>query len=841
MEVGKSLEVLRQRQQELLHDYERLLREVNSIDAIQENETLRRDLTEVKAHCEALEKRCRKAVEENQQLRLNLQEQVLDEKLAILKVSREKLQTYFASAEKSCDNRLTVAEKQVMAEIAELKAVALKNLDDELATITQDLTNCAERVREAIRRQREGFSAGMAARAANYYQRMDELAAEAVSPEIIEKRIKQNEIELKIGLNWVNKLGILLIVFGVGAAAKYSFATWFNDYMKGALIFLLGGLLVVAGEGAWRKGKDVFAAGLLGGGVAVLYCGIFYSYFLLKIIGLYTGMGLSVLVTATAVVLAVRYRSQTICAFGLVGGYLPFFSYMLAFGIRGDAYYAAMGYLFILNLSIMIVSFRQKWIAVNYVSMLFHLPSLLYLVHGAASAAIGILYSTISFATYLGVTLAYPLTYRQGLGRADVILLGINTMTSCAVLYGLFQTAGWSGYNGILALGFCLIYAGLARLVENKMPAERYTLLLFYATAVTFAVLMIPFQFGMRWLSLGWLVEGIVLIVYGRKSAQERLEKSGWLIFGLCLAAFYLIDWLRLLPFGRGGRYFDLKYFAVIAGMIAVAGTYLADLRKYGTSDYGRHWEKIHWFKYFTIINVWVYLIYLSGRLFNFVTLTGYQAHFYKHILVAVITLAMAYTLPRLPLIMDKVVYYFSLGQYGLAILLCSYINLTIPLIKRLPGGEAAEYGALAVLIAYNLLVLLVMREVVPKVLKQHYLNLEIYPLAILIVLLGNITAFLTTQFSLGSTNLAFSLIYLFAALAAIIYGFRRKYVYVRRVGLGLALLSTTKLFIFDLAFLTSLNKILAYFCFGFVLLGISYLYQRLKSDQGGSEHVKDM
>lgn len=107
-----------------------------------------------------------------------------------------------------------------------------------------------------------------------------------------------------------------------------------------------------------------------------------------------------------------------------------------------------------------------------------------------------------------------------------------------------------------------------------------------------------------------------------------------------------------------------------------------------------------------------------------------------------------------------------------------------------------------------------------------------------LAAILGCTTVFLVVQFHLESANLLLSFIYLLAAIVAIHYGFRRKYVYVRRVGLALALLATTKLFIFDLASLTSLLKILAYFCFGFTLLGISYLYQRLLS--GKEEHDYD-
>ncbi|MFD2881483.1 hypothetical protein ACFTAO_45385 [Paenibacillus rhizoplanae] len=54
--------------------------------------------------------------------------------------------------------------------------------------------------------------------------------------------------------------------------------------------------------------------------MSVLYGSIFYSYFLLEIIGLWAGIGLSVLVTLSAVLLSLRYESRTICSMGLVGG-----------------------------------------------------------------------------------------------------------------------------------------------------------------------------------------------------------------------------------------------------------------------------------------------------------------------------------------------------------------------------------------------------------------------------------------------------------------------------------------------------------------------------------------
>ena len=65
-------------------------------------------------------------------------------------------------------------------------------------------------------------------------------------------------------------------------------------------------------------------------------------------------------------------------------------------------------------------------------------------------------------------------------------------------------------------------------------------------------------------------------------------------------------------------------------------------------------------------------------------------------------------------------------------------------------------------------------------------------------------------------------------------YGFKKNYVLLRRFGLGFSIISTGKLFIFDLSFLDSVGKIIAYFSFGAILVGIPFLYQKLKTEIEG-------
>lgn len=85
---------------------------------------------------------------------------------------------------------------------------------------------------------------------------LDDLAAEGVDEETLQRRRKQNRIEMKIGLNWINRLGILLLILAVGAGFRYTYSTWFNDYMKGSAFFLLGAVMLGAGSGCSARGGE---------------------------------------------------------------------------------------------------------------------------------------------------------------------------------------------------------------------------------------------------------------------------------------------------------------------------------------------------------------------------------------------------------------------------------------------------------------------------------------------------------------------------------------------------------------------------------------------------------
>ncbi|HEY2494455.1 MAG TPA: DUF2339 domain-containing protein [Paenibacillus sp.] len=829
-------------QRKLMKEYQDIINEYESNDLIHENLVLREQYEEMKLGLTKLQDKTRHMEEENMQLRSSLTEQIYNEKLNIIHVSREKLETYFTARANSHANRLETFEDETKLKFRKLFDQASSQLKEEKEAITARLTQMSTELNDTLMKQRERVKEDGIRLRQYASMGLDQLGAEEVTEEVMQKRIKQNQFEMKIGLNWISKLGMLLLILAVGVAFKYTYSDIFNGYMKGSTFFLLGALMLVCGEWLFRKQKQTFALVLLGGGISILYGSIFYSYFLLHIIDIVVGISLSVLVSITAVLLSLRFQSRTICSLGLVGGYLPLFSYMGAYGLEGNAVYAAMVYLFLLNGFILLVSFRQRWVIVNYISFMFNVPSMIALVVLAQSEAISMLYVVITFMMYLGITLVYPFKVQTKLSWWDFTLLALNTTISCIALYVLFAAADLEDFNGLLALVFCLVYIGLGRWVEKFMQQEKQTTVLFYATSLTFAVLMVPFQFGVEWLFMGWLVEGILLTIYGNLNRFKPLEKAGWGILALSLGTF--VDMMANYFVGYGDIHFALKYTFVAIGMLMVTLFYAHQEKRHVAYLYNRPIEAqmITYFKYVTLVNTWLYLLYEATYLYyKFVPYDVVHYNFYQGLMSALLTIALAYTLMKITMLYDRIVKYYSLFLYGVGYIICLGVTMALPALSYDHSDNGAvEYIALGVLIGFNVLVFFGIRDFLIAFIRQQYKSIELYPVILGIYLLGILTTFLMVQLQLTDIGLIFSMLYLLLAIVYIMFGFRYKYVYIRRLGLGLTLFSTGKLLLYDLGLLTTGSKIIAYFSFGLVLLGISYGYQKVSSRMGESQRVED-
>lgn len=141
------------------------------------------------------------------------------------------------------------------------------------------------------------------------------------------------ELELLIGTSWLNRIGIIAIIAAAAFFLKYAFDNnWIGPAGRVALTLLAGVVLVLGGERYQRRGLPTFGQGLTGGGIVVLYLGMFAAFEIYRLIGFAPAFALMVLITASATLLALRYDSKVIALLSLIGG----FATPLVLGDGGD-------------------------------------------------------------------------------------------------------------------------------------------------------------------------------------------------------------------------------------------------------------------------------------------------------------------------------------------------------------------------------------------------------------------------------------------------------------------------------------------------------------------------
>ncbi|MDD3024056.1 MAG: DUF2339 domain-containing protein, partial [Syntrophomonadaceae bacterium] len=534
------VERLLKKQNDTINDLETLIGLLDEDKILNENKELAQQLALASSDNRKLNKTLTQIQDENIKLRLALNDQIISEKLNILKISKAKMETYFQDRQKNTGNRLRNVESGLISMIQQSE----KDVNNKLAADQKELINELNQVRSMIQakiaeRQKEVEAEKNISRA-EIESRFRQLQTEDVDEETIQKRIKHNNLEINLGLSWLNKLGILLILFGVATGVKFGYA-WFSPHMKGIFSFVLGVIFLVAGEIFMRKQKNTFAMGISAGGVSILYFATFSAFFYHHILSMNTAIVLSLLVTAVAIALSLRYDSKTICIFSLIGGYLPFYSYVFAIGLNGSAIYVTMAYVLLLNAMILIISSYKKWQLVNYVAFILNFPVFIYLISICKDNIPSLIFNAVVFVLFLLVVIAYSLRQKVSLNANDIILLGLNTTLSCVEACYIFGRAGWNDYLGLLALFFALFYFALGRAIEKIMGQEKIVKNFFYLTSITFAILMIPFQFEMKWVSMGWTIEAVLMIVWGIRNRIGLIEGMGWAI-GLLSYLSYLIN-----------------------------------------------------------------------------------------------------------------------------------------------------------------------------------------------------------------------------------------------------------------------------------------------------------
>lgn len=662
---------------------------------------------------------------------------------------------------------------------------------------------------------------------------------------------KQRSIESFIGLNVIGKAGILLFIIGIIMLGRFAYVHM-SDAFKGGLIYLLGIVLVAVGELFYKKEKTVFSTTLISGGVATLYAAAATCFFAFELYNAKVTFIICVLITAAAVILSNQVKSQVVCAFGAVGGYLPVVAiYMMGFGkAAADVTFLPVSSVYFCLLAIILfaMTYNKKWYVAQFIGYGLHLIA----IGGVAKCAyslrnltgygyalpLAVAFAVASFVIYLMMPGAKIVKGKPFLVK-DGVLLGLNTVSGAVsvsiTVHNLISNSTKADRTvGFVFLAFTLIYAFMSAFaVKEKREGSAAATAITSISGLAFSMFVIPFIFGVEYASVGWAAEGIIIALIGIQKKIDVIEYAG-------LGCMIMSVIARIFGSSDMSKELAAVSFAVIVcafWIYTVRGFVQVEQRSYKT------------------------VIYTAVEIASAYSSVGLVKYLYDNVMsgpsVKVNSVFTDYAVVIASLLVFSIIIRHGLLKNRTSMLVSDLVSFGVFLTTFIGMdlhnkyneifsyfGEIVEHNALTVinvvlLFAVNIGVILFLASAVLDIINRFAAPAWLFTMAISLSSLMLITAMAMGQFEVKFSNVIISALYIAASCIMLFVGFKRRYTVVRSGGLVLILCAFAKLCFVDTSHLDSGWKIASYFAFGAILILISYFYQRFsKKAESEAENV---
>lgn len=331
--------------------------------------------------------------------------------------------------------------------------------------------------------------------------------------------------------NWPIKLGMLLLLIGLGSAYRYLVENGFLVVSIEIRLLGIAGIALAALAFGWSKRveKRSFALSVQGGALGALLLTCYAALRLYHLLPAPLAFALMLAVVATGVLLAVLQNAMWLAIFAALGG---FAAPILASTGQGS-HVQLFSYFLLLNGGVLAIALYKGWRPLNLLGAIatfgiglswgfkFYKPEFFDSVEPFLIAF---------FLIYVAITVAYTLRHGEGVPVLDGILVFGVPLAAFGSQAGLL--ADDPEQLGISAFVVSLIYAGLAYFLRNR-PAAELLQRCFVLLAATFLTIATPLYFQASWTSALWALEGAGVLWLG-------LRQQRWLpqLLGLGLQAF---------------------------------------------------------------------------------------------------------------------------------------------------------------------------------------------------------------------------------------------------------------------------------------------------------------
>lgn len=402
------------------------------------------------------------------------------------------------------------------------------------------------------------------------------------------------DVERLIGLKWSGWVGAVVLAVGAALGVQFGYEHhWFGHLppvFRLALIFVVGSLLIAAGEAVLRRINPIPAASLFGAGVSILFLGAYAGHAYFELYSRTTSMTLMALATLIGAAVAMRGNMVSIAILSLIGANLapvlvatpnapvvPFMFYLLMMQVvalvlahwgRGGKWWVLRG---------LSLGPTAGWMALVLAGP-----------HGGDGAVITFL---LTFAALYHAELILSVVKESA---ADKLARGGPLGTAFALAVTAVLTFGvlsfyWDA-RGLLRGNWAIGLAAASFAMGFGLPWLNHSLgrlaMSHRIAAAGLVVLSIPLYFSGVQIEIGWMLLAVAFAVTWRltRSTPSRAAACATWLLGLCHLAFnaanfdrygadvfYGDTWLTLWGTAIGST-------AILAWLFALSGHMIAAL-----------------------------------------------------------------------------------------------------------------------------------------------------------------------------------------------------------------------------------------------------------------------
>ncbi len=356
-------------------------------------------------------------------------------------------------------------------------------------------------------------------------------------------------MEYAVASQWLLRVGVLVLVVGVGFFLKYSIAKGLlGPLARVALSAITGLVMLIAGTRMLGKKYHVLGQGLLGAGLATLYFSVFAASNLFQLIEPVPAFGLMALVTLLAGGIAVRFDSILVAVLGIIGGYLT----PLLLSTAAVDFPSQFGYVLVLGIGVLGICYWKNWPIVNYLSF-FATYALFFAAmrsYDATDFWEVFPFMIAFFLLFAAMTVLYKIVRHTKSNLLDLIAMFINAGVFFAVGYRLIDERYGRKWIAALSLGLASFYTAHIYYFLRRKLVDRELLVSMIGLATFFLAITMPLVLSRQWITASWAIQAVVLMWVAQQLGSNVVRRFALFLLAVVLARFCLFDLNR--EFFRG-------------------------------------------------------------------------------------------------------------------------------------------------------------------------------------------------------------------------------------------------------------------------------------------------